>query len=190
MITVTGFERLLLPSGRIVDVPKATPSFSVWSGERPADRYGKKPILNFEGRMAFPELAILWDLQKSGWNGVWVDTYRRQFRIDYWNAAPVELPDEAQALLNRISTARGGKHRGTWDVFCWQGNEYLFAKSKWKSHDWLRPTQLEWLAACPLSGGDRFRYCRGIEQISNARLASLPANVVSWSISISSLGSW
>ena len=147
MITVTGFERLLLPAGRIVDVPKATPSFSVWSGEQPADRYGKKPILNFEGRMAFPELAILWDLQKSGWNGVWVDTYRRQFRIDYWNAAPVELPDEAQALLNRISSARGGKHRGTWDVFCWQGNEYLFAESKWKSHDWLRPAQLEWLDA-------------------------------------------
>src|SRR5215467_2141126 len=92
--STNAIERLMLPSGRIVDVPKATPSFSVWRGEQPANRYGKKPILDFEGRMAFAELAILWSLQKSGWSGVWVDTYRRKFRADYWNAAPVELPQE------------------------------------------------------------------------------------------------
>jgi hypothetical protein len=137
----------LLPSGRIVDVPKATPSFSVWRGEPPADRYGKKPILDFEGRMAFAELAILWTLQESGWNGVWVDTYRRQFRTDYWNAAPVKIPRGPQALLNRISAARGGKQRGIWDVFCWRDNEYLFAESKWKKHDRLKPAQLDWLDA-------------------------------------------
>src|SRR6516225_4051294 len=119
-LLATTFERLLLPSGRIVDVPKATPSFSVWRGEQPADRYGKKPVLDFEGRMAFAELAILWSLQKSGWNGVWVDTYRRKFRADYWNAPPVELPPEPKALLDRIAGVRGGRDRGTWDVFCWR----------------------------------------------------------------------
>ena len=146
-LSATTFERLLLPSGRIVDVPKATPSFSVWRGEQPADRYGKKPIVDFEGRMAFAELAILWSLQKSGWNGVWVDTYRRKFRADYWNAQPVELPQGPQGLLDRISAARGGKHRGTWDVFCWRDHEYLFAESKWKNHDRLKPAQLDWLEA-------------------------------------------
>jgi hypothetical protein len=143
----TAFERLMLPSGRIVDVPKATPSFSLWHGEQPADRYGKKPVVDFEGRMAFAELAILWSLQKSGWNGVWVDTYRRTFRADYWNAPPVELPQEPKALLDRISAVRGGKHNGTWDVFCWRDHEYLFAESKWKSHDRLKPLQLDWLEA-------------------------------------------
>ena len=143
-LSATLFERLLLPSGRIVDVPKATPSFSVWRGEQPAERYGKKPIVDFEGRMALAELAILWTLQKSGWKGVWVDTYRRKFRTDYWNAPTVEPPQHAEALLDRISAARGGKHRGTWDVLCWRDGEYLFAQSKWKNHDRLKPAQLDW----------------------------------------------
>jgi hypothetical protein len=147
VLSATAFERLLLPSGRIVDVPKATPSFSVWRGEQPAERYGKKPVVDFEGRMAFAELAILWNLQNSGWSGVWVDTNRRQFRSDYWNAPPVDLPPEHKALLDRISALRGGRHRGTWDVFCWRDREYLFAQSKWKNHDRLKPAQLEWLEA-------------------------------------------
>ena len=130
-----------------MDVPKATPSFSVWRGEQPADRYGKKPVLDFEGRMAFAELAILWSLQKAGWNGVWADMYRRRLRADYWNAPAVELPPEPKALLDRIAAARGGNHRGMWGVFCWRDNEYLFAESKWKNHDRLKPAQLDWLEA-------------------------------------------
>ena len=137
----------MLPSGRIVDVPKATASFSVWRGEQPADRYGKKPILDFEGRIAVAELAILWTLQKAGWNGVWVDTDRRKFRADHWNAPPVELPQEPKALLERISALRGGKHQGTWDVFCWREDQYLFVESKWRNHDRFKPVQLEWLEA-------------------------------------------
>ena|SRR5438552_1689682 len=148
LLSVTTFERLMLPSGRIVDVPKSTPSFSAWHGEQPADRYGKKPVVDFEGRMAFAELAILWTLQKAGWNGVWVDTYRRQFRTGYWNASPVPLPQEPKALLDHISTLRGEKQRGgMWDVLCWRENEYLFAESKWKNHDRLKPLQLEWFEA-------------------------------------------
>ena len=80
ILSPTAFERLMLPSGRIVDVPKATPSFSLWHGEQPAYRYGKKPVVDFEGRMAFAELAIHWSLQKADWNGVWVDNHRRTFR--------------------------------------------------------------------------------------------------------------
>ena len=137
----------MLPSGRIVDLPKAMPSFSVWRGEQPAYRYGKKPVVEFDGRIAFAELAILWTLQKAGWNGVWVDTSGRAFRTDYWNAPPVELPQEPQTVLDRISAIRGGKHRGTWDVFCWRDHEYLFAESKWRNHDSLKPNQLEWLDA-------------------------------------------
>src|SRR5579884_2059759 len=145
--TATAFERLLLPSGRIVDVPKISASFSVWHGEQPAERYGKKPVVEFEGRMASPELAILWSLQKLGWNGVWVDTARRKYRSEYVNIPPVELPHEPKALLDRISAVRGGKESGAWNVFCWRGNEYLFAESKWKNHDHLKPAQLEWLDA-------------------------------------------
>jgi len=136
LLPVTTFERLLLPSGRIVDVAKATPSFSLWRGEQPPDRYGKKPVVDFDGRMAFAELAILWSLQKAGWNGLWVNT-----------RSPLELPAGPKMLLDRISSLRGGKHRGTWDVFCWRDGEYLFAQSKWKNHDRFKPLQLEWLEA-------------------------------------------
>jgi hypothetical protein len=143
----TSFERLMLPSGRIVDVPKATISFSLWRGEQPARRHGKKPVVDFEGRMAFAELAILWSLQKLGWNGVWVDGSRPKFLADYCNDPPVELTEKPKALLDRISAARGGTLRGTWDVFCWRKNEYLFAEAQWKNHDRLKPAQLDWLEA-------------------------------------------
>jgi hypothetical protein len=147
LFPATAFERLLLPSGRIVDVPKVTASFALWRGEQPPERQRKKPIVEFEGRMAFAELAILWSLQKLGWNGVWMGAYRGKIRADYWNLPLFELPSEPKAVLDRISAVRGGKEGGTWDVFCWRDNEYLFAESKWKNHDHLKPAQLEWLDA-------------------------------------------
>ena len=137
----------MLPSGRIVDVAKTSSLFSVWGGEQPADRYRRKPIVDFEGRMASPELAILWSLEKLGWTGAWVDTDRSEFRAAHWNGPPVQLPQAPKAVVDRISALRGGKHRGMWDVFCWRDGEYLFAQCKWKNHDRFKPLQLDWFEA-------------------------------------------
>src|ERR1700682_60404 len=95
----TGVEHLVLPSGIAVAVPKATPQFLAWGGQPPGDTYGGKQILDFKGRPAFAELAILWALCEQGWEGVWIDTYRRAFRTGFWGVAAVEAPPERSGLL-------------------------------------------------------------------------------------------
>ena len=88
-------------------------------------------------------------LEKQGWRGIWVDTYRNCFRQDYWNTKRLrELPEaDSQALLDKIRQARNGRRAGTWDVFCWRDGKYLFAESKRFGHDKFRRSQLEWLEA-------------------------------------------
>jgi hypothetical protein len=78
----TTTETMTLPSGRVVAFPKATPTLLLWRGD-PVETYGRKTVLDFNGRPAFAELAILWTLQNEGWQGVWVDSFRRTFRTDY-----------------------------------------------------------------------------------------------------------
>src|ERR1700692_3625265 len=82
----TTTETMTLPSGRSVSFPEATPTFRRWGGAPVEGTYGKKAILDFDGRPAFAELAILWTLEKAGWQGFWVDCYRRAFRTGYWNS--------------------------------------------------------------------------------------------------------
>jgi hypothetical protein len=102
---------------------------------------GKKAVLDFNGRPAFAELAILWTLQHEGWQGVWVDSFRGAFRTDYWNSAPQKsLPEKPSALSEEIwSLAK--IRSGVWDVFCWQDDKVLFAESKRGKRDRIRPCQ-------------------------------------------------
>ncbi len=141
------FERFELPNGRIVRVPKAMPTFAPWAGKPPGNTFGGKAIVAHSGRPAFAELAILWSLQAKGWDGVWIDSYRRAFRQGYWGAEPLpELPPAPHALLDRIYR-RAGRRGGAWDVMAWRGERMLFAESKRASRDAVRATQVRFLAA-------------------------------------------
>ncbi|MGA2604485.1 MAG: hypothetical protein ABSG14_09680 [Verrucomicrobiia bacterium] len=142
-------ERIPLPSGRTVAIPKATPIFKLWTGEKIADDYGGKIILDFDGKPEFAELGVLRVFEQAGWQGFWVDTFHRKYRTRYWPANSVE-PSEAQAsLLNRIYKAAGSR-KGCWDVGCWKGSACIFAESKQrtKGHkDEIQDTQRRWLEA-------------------------------------------
>lgn len=140
------YEVLQLASGRQVSIPKSTPVFQSWHGEAPADTYGGKAVLDYLGEPVFAEIAILRSLERRGWTGVWIDTYRKKYRIGYWGVTPVELPPERSQLLNRIYS-RTGTRSGAFDVFCWLGAKVLFAESKRKGRDSIRETQLIWLEA-------------------------------------------
>jgi hypothetical protein len=142
----TTIEHLALPSGKVVQVPKCCPTFNAWRGVPPEDTYGGKPVLDFDGRPAFAELAILWSLERDGWSGVWIDTYRRKFGKGYWDSQPVKLPPERSDLLEGIYR-RSGSWSGAFDVYCWRGEEMLFAESKRFKRDAIRDTQLIWLQA-------------------------------------------
>jgi hypothetical protein len=146
LLTPTTIEKIALPSGRVVQIPKATPQFKMWTGRPVDDTYRNKPILSFNGKPAFAELAILGIFRDDGWSGVWVDTHRSKYRTAYWPKNEVELPPKQQQLLHRIHE-KAGSNKGCWDVFCWKEEMYLFVESKMLGHDSIRDTQRQWLEA-------------------------------------------
>jgi len=142
---------LTLPSGKFVAIPRCTYPFARWRGTPILDTYGGKAVLDSGGKPVFAELAILEVLRKAGWDGVWVDTYRKKFR----RSMPPEcckLPSHAEKLYERICRANGGKPSGCFDVFAWMDGSYLFVESKRKSKDSIRNTQKAWIEAALTSG--------------------------------------
>jgi hypothetical protein len=112
----TTSETMTLPSGRSVSFPKATPTFALWRGNPVDKTYGKKTVLDFNGRPAFAELVILWTLQNEGWQGVWVDSFRRAFRTGYWDSPPQKsLPQKPSSLSEEIWNL-AKTTSGAWDV--------------------------------------------------------------------------
>lgn len=142
---------MLLPSGREVEILKTKPLFELWSGEPISDGYGNKTVLNFNNEPAFAELAILGAFRNEGWQGVWVDTFRRKYRTSCHPLNAVTLPSEQEEFLQSIFQ-RAGSRDGYWDVFCWKEETRLFAESKRQKHDRIRDTQREWLEAALDSG--------------------------------------
>jgi len=141
-----GTELIKLASGDLVDVPKATPHFRRWAGDRVADTYGNKPVLDSGGSPAFAEILILRAFQQEGWEGVWVDTFRQKFRTECFPVNAVVLPPPQKEILERIREA-AGHHSGCWDVFCWKGEDCVWAEAKLHRRDRIRPSQVNWLDA-------------------------------------------
>ena len=146
-LSPTGVETLTLADGRVVHVPKVTPSFQAWPGPAPSDTFGKKPVLDFNGRPAFAELVVLWNFLEAGWDGVWIDSYRRRFLRDFW-PLPVsqEVPAEQQELLRKIAELATVPAK-PWDVLCWSPAGVIFGEAKRRRRDSVRGTQIEFLGA-------------------------------------------
>lgn len=144
LLRPTGVERFFLPDGSTADIDRALPHFPPWLGSPIEDDYGSKPVLEWRGEPLFAELLILRLLESAGWEGVWVDTFRRRF----WRAVaePIELPTRQAALL-RCIREKARTSGGCFDVFAWQDSQWLFAEAKWAGHDRVRDTQRRWLNA-------------------------------------------
>jgi len=145
-------ELFKLDDGRVVEVPKATPKFSVWTGPSPGDTFGGKAILDFNGRPAFAELVILWSFMEAGWDGVWMDSFGKRHLRGFWpSPLPGEIPAEQRNLLERIEDHAPGKAK-PWDVLCWSPEGVLFAEAKRHGRDSIRPGQTAFLGAGLTSG--------------------------------------
>jgi hypothetical protein len=139
---------ITLSDGQQVGVPVYAMKFKQWQGEPPANTYGGKQIVDFDGKPLFAELAVLELLKKERWSGVWVDSYGKKFRTGLPDVAePITLPDEQKELLERIA-GKVGRFAGCWDVFAWHKNEVLFAECKRIKKDAIRQSQIKWLEAC------------------------------------------
>lgn len=103
--------------------------------------------MDCDGRPGFAELAILWSLQEAGWQGAWVThaVGREIYRIGLMDVAPVQaLPRELATRLARIR-ATWGTSKGIWNVCCFREQSFLFAESKRRGRDSMKPQQAEWL---------------------------------------------
>jgi hypothetical protein len=119
---------------------------------RPLEWRGGKQVLDFGGAPLFAELVILRHFQAVGWNGAWIDTYRKRTLGGMTERAP--LPDERQRLLDTIYERTGSRH-GCFDVFAWCGDAFVFAEAKRARQDRIRQTQVAWLDAAITLGVER-----------------------------------
>jgi hypothetical protein len=140
----SAFEPILLSDNCLIEVPKTTPVFSLWKGPTLTNNYNGKSVLEYEAKPYFAELVILRYLEKAGWSGVWVDTYKNRF-LKNW-IETIQFPPDKQKLFEYIRT-KAGIRGGCFDVFCWKGDRVLFAESKRQGKDRIRPSQKRWLEA-------------------------------------------
>lgn len=143
----SGKEELILPSGKKISVAKYFLRFKEWKEKPIPNTYGNKAVIDWNGEPVFAELAVLKLFQSHGWNGVWVDSYRRKYRIGLPDVAePIELPDEQKGIIDAIR-AKTGKSGGCWDVFVWNGDRIIFMELKRSKKDAIQKSQLLWLEA-------------------------------------------
>jgi hypothetical protein len=126
-------------------------SYTKWPKPDPKDTYNGKCVLQFNHEMVFAELAILRIFQQTGWDGRWIDSYGRKYRIGYWGeveGATQELPLEEPSIPQwETIRTRANCKGGCFDVFCWRDGAVIFAEAKRKGKDRVRATQRRWLEA-------------------------------------------
>lgn len=145
-------ELFSLSSGADISIQKYFLHFNEWKGAPIPNTYNNKPVIDWNGEPVFAELAVLRLFQSHGWEGVWVDSYRRKYHIGLPDVAePIELPRKQQELIESIKT-KTGRSGGCWDVFVWRGEQILFMELKRSRKDRIQLTQEDWLRASLLVG--------------------------------------
>lgn len=141
----SGSETIILPSGKSVEVKKYFLKFKKWNGNPIANTYGGKAVIDFNGEPLFAELAVLKLFQENGWDGVWVDSYRKKYRIGLPDVTEaVSIPNDKQKLIDELRI-KTGKFGGCWDLFVWKGSELVFVELKRKKEDRIQESQRQWL---------------------------------------------
>ena len=83
---------------------------------------------------------------------MWVDSYRRKFRVGLPDVVdPIELPEAQTQLLNTLRE-KTGRFGGCWDLLLWKGDDTLFVELKRRGKDRIQITQTDWLSVALESG--------------------------------------
>jgi hypothetical protein len=101
--------------------------------------------------LAVTALAVAYHLRKDGWRGVWVNSYRRELRSEWFPApaartlAEIGAPAWAVEIFDRLRTPKGGTLGGFFDVFAWrEPGEVRFDEVK-VDQDRIKPTQIQFV---------------------------------------------
>lgn len=144
-----GQEPFAGPEGGMM-IPKFSMHFRK-VGTDPA--FGNKPIVEWDGESFYPELALVQLLKNSGFDAVWIDSYRGKF----WDGMSVErqLPDAMRSAYESILRENGGRRGGFWDVMAWKESEFVFIELKQNTaecKDRISEKQRNWLQAALRAG--------------------------------------
>ena len=86
-------------------------------------------------------------LKLDGWDGIWVNTFGRELRQDWFPAPAVSIVDVAPAgvaaTFERLRAANGGLG-GFLDVFAWRDGQVRFIEVKFGRDRW-RDSQLRFV---------------------------------------------
>lgn len=136
-------ESIAIADGHTVEVQKARPIFAKWEGPSPGSSYGHKAILDYDGRPAFAELAILWTFMDAGWNGAWLDTFGGRALQAFWPSPQVvDVPEHRKELIHTLAKSCRAQ---PWDVFCWKESFVAFVEAKRSQRDTIRDSQRAFL---------------------------------------------
>ena len=143
---------------QIYSIPGVTLKLKKWDGLAIANTFGGKPLIDYEGKPMFAELAIQRMAVAGGWSARWTETYASKGSNPYFFTDWIDTPLPKQVvapledlpqkeLLARIREENNNSFSGCWDVIAWKGSTTLFLESKRKKKDNVRGTQLRWLRA-------------------------------------------
>jgi hypothetical protein len=127
------------------------------------DSFGNKPLVRFNRRPMFAELAIVESMIAHGWDARWVCTFGRPrmspLLLTQWTAGSSRREQTSNPIKNRrVRTKleeiaeRNGKYGGCWDVVTWKGDRLLFLESKMHKRDRIQTTQIRWLISAIETG--------------------------------------
>lgn len=145
-------EVFSLSSGAQISIQKYFLYFNEWKGSPIPNTYHGKAVIDWNGEPVFAELAVLRLFQSHGWEGVWVDSYRRKYRTGLPDVVEsIELSEVQKHLIESIR-AKTGRSGGCWDVFAWKDDRALFIELKRQKRDAIQESQIVWLETCLENG--------------------------------------
>ncbi|AIF82309.1 hypothetical protein NTE_00227 [Candidatus Nitrososphaera evergladensis SR1] len=153
--------------GLEVSVPATNIVFKRWKGKPIKDDMAGKPVVEYEGKPMFAELAIVKMAVRSGWSAFWQKAYPvRQSGPYYYSEWREDVPRKDQVTSSSLNSAyqeqvqasiaryNGNSFRGCWEVIAWNKGRTLYMKSMQSKKDTIRDNQVRWFSAS-LSAGLR-----------------------------------
>lgn len=130
----------------IFKIKKEKYYFNRWTEKLEFDTYGNKPIVEYNNKPTFAELAVVEKISRDGVNAVWVDNFRRKFRNKLPNEhQEIILPEQIKEQIDLI-VQQNKSMSGCWDIISWNERfEIKFYELKLKAKDKIRNTQINFL---------------------------------------------
>ena len=159
----TDFEKFVIAE-QVIEIPKCIITFEKWSGKPLNETFGGKPIINFNNKPMFAELAIVEGFKMEGWESRWIETYGKSKKapiyLSEWKDEKYKeqeddpiIEEKIIEILSQISLENGEFYfSGCWDVVAWKNEQIIFAESKRTKKDSIRITQTKWLKSALKTG--------------------------------------